>query len=380
MSKGKEMVQKWEGGRAEEQSPTTDDEQLNDNSVHLNTDPLGAEPQVSSRPISSDRQIGHELATIFKDNNIHPVLIFGSKGAGKSTLLTSLFGYILKSGASSAKVSLRDDIFPGEDPRWSTQIAWARDFFYKRVFDFIERKAPRATQESSPFFIPIKLTRTNGQEINFAFLEGKGEWYMHKPNEEMPFQSFHELLQGMLGQFNAPATVIYVAPFTTGSHARNGAVESANSDPLRLSDLGLLGSLNEYVSLRRAVLHRDNQMFLMTKWDVFCGGLAGESFISPSPEELEQAIASRFELSWAGYQNLGLDAANHNKLFSAYCSGVIDHENVLKPASEDLQAIEMYQRKIWNWLHTNAVGTPLYPDMLPKKESLLDRFIRIIRG
>jgi len=325
-------------------------------------------------------QLGRDLAAIFKDKRIHPVFIFGSKGSGKTTFLASLFRYIHLSVESGASISLQDDIFPADDERWRKHATWARDVFYKKVDGVIESVAPGATLEPSPFFVPIKLTRTTGEEVCFAFLEGKGEWYMPDETSEVPYKPFKGLLQGLLQQFSDKATVIYIAPFTTGSYQRGEAMESSRSVDLRKSDKGLVGALNEYIALRRAHFHQDNHLFLMTKWDIFCGGVSSDSFYSPDAEELQQAFSERFELAWTRFQNMEATGLADNKIFSAYCAGIIDEQTVQRPAVDDAAIIDRYPRKIWDWLHKGHVGTPLYADMQPKRPNLIDRFIQALRG
>ena len=340
-------------------------------------------PEYTAPPSSTSEnqiQLGGELATIFKDRGVHPVLIFGSQGSGKTALVASMFRYLMDSAQSGASLELREDIFPVEDTRWQRQISWARDVYYKKVIDYIYSKAPPATLETEPFFIPVKLTRTTGEEASFAFLEGRGEWYMPVEGEEVPFQRFQGLLQGMLQQYSGPVTVIYVAPYTTGGYSRSGAVESSQSESMTRSDLGLLGAINEFITLRKAQFHNDHHLFLMTKWDIRCDGIASNDFRVPSSDIMENAIQERYRMSWSRFQKLNFPEAGNNKTFSVYCSGIINEQAVLRPAQDDIETIDQYPRKIWDWIYKRHTGQHLYTDMQPVKESFLDRMIRAIRG
>ncbi len=388
--KGKEIAEKWLGENQAKGDVSSD------TGVNPPVLPTVVSPPVEAAGASGGRDestvfvsealegqklLGQELATIFKDNNVHPILIFGSKGSGKTSLLASLFGYIQQSDLAAATLALRDDIFPSQNPQWTAHIAWARQLFHRIVLDFIGHKAPRSTSEESPFFVPVKLTLTTGDEASFAFLEGRGEWYMPDHNSDIPYKPFHALLEGLLQHYNGSATAIFIAPYTSGGYApRHGGAEPSNSLDLRNSDLGLLGAINEYLGLRRAALHKDNFIVLMTKWDVFCEGISGDSFINPSGQEIQDALKQRFELSWVRFQNLNIVGTQQNKLFSVYCSGVIDGLVVIKPPQDDIDVINRYPRKLWNWLYTNNTGSPLYPDVLPRPEGILDRLIRVIRG
>lgn len=327
----------------------------------------------------NQKALGQELAAIFKDASVHPVLIFGSKGSGKTSLLASLFRY-QQLDTAEATLALNEDLLPADKPEWQAHSALARRLYYGKVLDFIKRKAPPATLDETPFFIPVTLTRTTGEEARFAFLEGRGEWYMPNEQADVPYRPFQGLLQGLLAHYNHAATVIYVAPYTTGSVTRDGGVDSANNANLHHSDVGLLGAIGEYMSLRRATYHRDYQLFLMTKWDIHCGGIADAAFQHPPTRPFQDVLKERFPLSWARFQNLNFPGSAQNKMYSSYCSGVIDNVTVLSPAQADSPIVDFYPRKLWDLLYENNTGKPLYPDVRPRPPGLLDRFINLLRG
>src|SRR5688572_24786566 len=77
------------------------------------SDPVPPAPSRTSTPnaeIDVQVRLGQELAALFKDNQVHPILIFGSRGSGKTTLLASLFRY-MQQPQSHATLSLHDDLF-----------------------------------------------------------------------------------------------------------------------------------------------------------------------------------------------------------------------------------------------------------------------------
>jgi hypothetical protein len=382
-TKARDVIEKW--GNAEGEKTGGRGEVGDTSYVDTPNDRVPSIGQ-SDRSVAFDEsdadqaKIGGELATLFKDNNVHPVFIFGSKGSGKTSLLASLFRYIQLSVDSHAAISLIDDIFPATDEKWRKHATWARDVYYKKVNDSIDSMAPAATLEPSPFFVPVKLKLKTGKEAKFAFLEGRGEWYMPDESAEVPFKPFKGLLQGVLQQFNGKASVVYVAPFTTGGYARTDAAEGSRSADLRKSDLGLVGAINEYISLRRAHFHQDNHLFLMTKWDIFCRGIAGGSFYSPHSDEIQEVFSERFELAWTRFQNLEVSGVNQNKTYSAYCAGVIDGLSIQRAAQEDVAVIDRYPRRIWDWLYQCHTGGVLYEDMQPRRPSILDRFLATLRG
>lgn len=338
-------------------------------------------PSTAPAPAEMDAQmqLGQELATIFKNNNVHPVLIFGSAGSGKTSMLASLFRYMQLTQAEATQ-ALHDELFPSDDPRWQKHAVLARQLYYGKVLEFIELKAPQATLDATPFFIPVKVTRTTGEEATFAFLEGRGEWYMPAKNSDSPFRPFQSLLRGLLQNYNEKATAIYVAPCTTGVMSRDGRLEPANAPKMVDSDLGLLGALKEYVNLRRATFHRDRHVFLMTKWDLYCGGISEPEFVHPPPRLLSSVLQERFRFSWAHFCNLNFHGSSRNKMFSTYCSAVIDNMKVLSPAHADSAVVDFYPRKLWDLLYENHTGLPLYPDVRPRPPGPLDRLISWLRG
>jgi hypothetical protein len=338
-----------------------------------------ADASAQERAHEEQALLGQELAALFKDAGVHPVLIFGSRGSGKTSMLASLFRY-MQLEVAQATLSLNESLLPTDDPKWNPHAQLARQLYYGKVLDFIKRRAPPATQELTPFFIPVTLTRTSGEEARFAFLEGKGEWYMPNETADVPFKPFHGLLQGLLQNYNSEASVIYAAPYTTGVLSRGGAVESAGNANMQRSDLGLLGVINEYVNLRRATFHRDRHLFLLTKWDMYCDGLSDPAFQHPPGEALQGVIRERFPLAWARFQNLNFQGSAQNKMYSSYSAGLIDDLTVLSPAQSDSDIVDFYPRKLWDLLYEHHTGTPLYPDVRPRRPSLIDRFIQMIRG
>lgn len=324
----------------------------------------------------NEEQLGKDLASIFKDNSIHPVLIFGSKGSGKTSLLVSLFKYMRDNEFADASIELADDIFPQEDLRWKSNVEWAQDLFFKNVFGFIDNNAPPATLQSEPFFIPVRIVTKTGNEKIIAFLEGKGEWYQSEEDlSKKPYKKFKGLLQALLLNFNDPLTVIYIAPFVTGSEK-----SSIDASHIKSSDIGLLGAINEYLVYRKVHQQKDNHLLLVTKWDVFCESIASDSFTDPTDDEVNDIFRDKYKLTWNKYLNLNLSNDQQNKSVSTYSAGFMDGNIIASPAKDDIELISAYPRKLWDWIYENATGTILYPDVRPKNKSILEKIINFLRG
>ncbi|MBP0639677.1 hypothetical protein [Cupriavidus sp. AcVe19-6a] len=317
-------------------------------------------------------QMGKEMAAVFKDKGVHPVLLFGSRGSGKTSLIASLLKYMRDRPDADASIDLAEELFPEGDPRWTKRIGWARDVFYKKSFEFIDRQAPATTQEAQPFFVPVRVTRKNGAYTYFAFLEGKGEWYMPDYEADVPFQRFRGFIQGLLQSFSSPATVLYVAPFVSEDKD-----EGPSAKGLQLSDMGLLGAIGEYGTVRKAMSHQDRHLFLVTKWDVCCDSIATEKFLEPEEEDIQTVLAERYQLSWTKYLNLPL--STENKSYSTYCAGVMDGRTISAPASEDSDRIAQFPRKLWDALYQNATGRVLYEDVQPRELGWLDKLLGLLR-
>ena len=328
---------------------------------------------ISEASEEEEIQMGKEVAAIFKDKGVHPVLIFGSKGSGKTSLIASLLKYMRDRPEAAASIELAEELFPENDPKWTRRIEWAQNVFFKTGFDFIvDRVAPPSTLESLPFFIPVKVTLQNGTFSYFAFLEGKGEWYMPDYDAQVPFRKFKGFIQGLLQSFSNTSTVLYIAPFVTEDKD-----EGPNTKGLRLSDVGLLGAISEYALIRKAMFHQDHHLFLVTKWDVCCDTIASEKFIEPDADEIQNVLRERYQLAWTKYLNLSLPG--ENKSYSWYCSGVMDGRTVSTPAAEDSDRIAQFPRKLWDSLYQNATKKVLYEDVQPRELGFLDKLLRLLR-
>jgi hypothetical protein len=202
---------------------------------------------------------------------------------------------------------------------------------------------------------------------------------MPQKEGDSPHQPFKGEIEGMLRYFNEPLIVIYVAPYTTYSYSADGGQESPQSEELKARDLGLDGIIQQYSILRRALSHRDSHIFLYSKWDVRCDGLADPDFVSPQWGLLDAEIFKRYPLSFARFQNVNFNAIKNNKTVTNYCSGIIHGNSVLVPSAEDQHILNHFPRKLWNWLYFTVTQDPLYRDVHPKPDNILDKLLRVLR-
>jgi hypothetical protein len=330
---------------------------------------------VSDGEAGAESLAGRELAAALLNKNVHPVLIFGSKGSGKTSLIASLLRYMRDQPDADATVELAEDVYPNSNhPQWARQLEWSRDVFYKRVFGFIDGEAPPSTQQDQPFFVPVRITRKTGEQVTVAFLEGKGEWYQADMDASVPFKPFKDFLAGVLQNFSARASVIYLAPYVSWSHE-----EPPESRHLRLSDIGLVGAIESYENTRRAHVHHDQHLFLISKWDVFCGSIASYNFIDPDEDEILAVLSDRYKLSWTKFLNARFSEDQQNKGFSVFSSGVMDGNAIARVSDDDGELLMFYSRKLWDWVYCNATGQVLYQDVRPKPPGLVDKIIGWLR-
>jgi hypothetical protein len=324
-------------------------------------------------------QRGQMLAARFKDEGVIPVLIFGARASGKTSFLASLFQFVHIAPKSKATLSLTLDALPDDNVDWGNMRRYATILFERKVYDFMDKKAPQSTLDPLPFFVPVELKPTSKQSQKFAFLEGRGEWYQPLTEGDSPHQPFQGEIEGLLKAYNAPLCVIYVAPFATGG-SETSVKESPNSQSLKDRDLGLTGSISQYQELRRATGHLDHHLFLFTKWDVRCKGIKDLDLIWPDHEVVHSEIAARYPISFARYLNMQFGVPKSNKATTHYCSGIFDDKAVMAPAEEDRAALDIFPMKLWDWLYFATNQQPLYPEIRPKPLGILDKLLKLLRG
>jgi hypothetical protein len=325
-------------------------------------------------------QAGQELAALFKDRDVHPVVVVGSRGSGKTTILASLLKYAMFSVEAGGTATLMDDLYPGDSEIWKEQLNWARQLVEKTVASFDNSFAPPPTKTSEPFFVPITFTQSDGRLAKVAFLESMGEFYMLQENGDSPHKKFHTLLGSFLNSYTGEISVLYIAPVVTGEVSSNGALESPSSKEMTARDLAMFGVIGQYINQRRGMFNRDRHLLLMSKWDVLFKTLSEPDLVDPPPDRIESVLASRYPKTWAKFSNIPMNEAVGNKRFSAYSAGMMFESRVLAASAEDRPKMEKFPRKLWDWLWMGATGTHLFVEFSPRKPNLLDRMIGWLRG
>jgi hypothetical protein len=325
-------------------------------------------------------QAGQELAALFKDRNVHPVVVVGSRGAGKTTILASLLKYAMFSVDAGGTATLMEDLYPGNSEIWKGQLIWAKQLVEKTVASFDNSFAPPPTTTSEPFFVPITFTQSDGRFANIAFLESMGELYMLQESGDSPHKKFHSLLASFLNSYTGEISILYVAPVVTGEVSSNGALESSSSKEMTARDLAMFGVIGQYISQRRGMFNRDRHLLLMSKWDVLFKTLSEPDLVDPPPERIELVLAARYPKTWAKFSSIPMTEPAGSKRFSVYSAGMMFESRVLAASSEDRPKMDRFPRKVWDWLWLGAVGTHLFSEFTPRKPNPLDRMINWLRG
>lgn len=322
------------------------------------------------------------LADHLERTGRHPVIVFGIGASGKSTMLMSLIQALNR--CSEVNIYLGDPIFPADDPEAEEAHEQAIIFFERDAQQFALGEPVPPTRYEKPYFIPVDVQRkSDGRTVRLALLEGKGEWYAPiRGGKGSMFPKFKQDIADLLSFYGESLSVLWVAPFSVG-----GSKEEDTQD----SDLGLMGALNEYRKLRRAI-SQDFHLFLLTKWDCKAEPLADDpSFSVVTARKVEANLAERYPNSWPNYQGLALKT-NGRRFFMQYSSGHIVKNRVKVPPQRHRSSFDRYPRTVWNWLFGNATltqldtdhpreRTTLFPDVLPqprKPVTFTERISRVL--
>jgi hypothetical protein len=325
-------------------------------------------------------ELGNELAVKFKEQGVHPILLFGSQMSGKTSLLLSLLNYPRLDQQAEASIEYDDTMYAEEQTsKLKAALEAGQTLFYRAAQQWIGNAAPKATNDEHPFFVPVVLQKASGEQVKFAFLEGRGEWYTPDETNLRPYRKFKGLIQGFLQTFSNPTTVLYVAPYVAGSYS-DATHTSGNAELMRKSDLGLVGAIEEYMAARRGYFRDDYHILTMTKWDIKCGSVTSKEFLEPLENEISSEISSKFPLAWNKFNAMPMQNQQGNLKINVYCSGVMDGGRLNQLPSDDQYSLNRYPRTLWDRIHSHAGHGILYKDAQKKPRSIIDKLLDILRS
>jgi ABC-type oligopeptide transport system ATPase subunit len=326
----------------------------------------------------SSHHTGQELAALFKDRGVHPIIVVGGRGSGKTTMLASLLKYAQFAVEASGSIVLMEDLYPSGNTLWEEQLSWARQLVDRTATNLENSFVPPATK-AFPFFVPIEFIRTNGESAKFAFLESSGEFYMLKDGGDSPHKRFPAVLESFLSSFSGPLSAMYVLPMVSGETSQNGALESPKSVEMTERDHAMFGVIDQYIKCRRATFHNDRHLLLLTKWDAQFSSMSHQDLI-PSSERIKEDFANRYPKAWARFSSLPIPEGLGRKRYSIYSAGMMYGSRVLATAAEDRPRFDYFPRKVWDWVWEGATGRILYEDVRPPKPDIITRLANWLRG
>lgn len=322
---------------------------IQEESVHTTQHDFSDVP--TEQPISSGQLT---LARSLVVKKYHPVMIFGTQASGKSSLLASLFNYLQNDPRSQAICLLGEWILPIETKNGAAVASEVSRFFNRAVMNFNSGVAvPRTDHETIPYFIPVVLRPNNGKpDIRIAFLESTGENYEIKTEEVNYFPALRAEVMDVYRNFPGSLSILVVAPYTLKDAYTDQEIEKPDDISFQLVDQALYAALQSYQRERRW-LDMDNYMFVLTKWDVYTGGISNSEFTNPPNGLVEKVITERYRLSWNFYRSMRKKGNSNSMQYSA---GLITGDSVVQVPDKLKASINLFPRALWNWLYKNASG------------------------
>jgi hypothetical protein len=294
------------------------------------------------------------LARSLVEKKYHPVMIFGTAASGKSSMLASLFHYLQNDPRSQAICMLGEWILPIDTKEGATVAEEVSRFFNRAVMNFNNGDAvPRTRTDTVPFFIPVVLRPNNGKpEVRIAFLESSGENYRINSDSANYFPGLKDEISDVYRNFRGALSILVVAPYTLKDAYTDQEIETPDDEQFQIVDQSLYGALQSYQRERRW-LDMDNYMFVLTKWDVYTGGISNPEFSNPPLGLVEKVIGERYRLSWNFYRTMPKKGHSNSMQYS---SGLITGDSVVAVPDKMKPAINKFPRALWNWLYRNATG------------------------
>ena len=294
------------------------------------------------------------LARSLIEKKYHPVMIFGTQASGKSSLLASLFHYLQNDPRSEAICMLGEWILPIDSTYGKTIADQIEGFFNRAVMNFnTGAAAPRTHHHTIPYFIPVVLRPSNGKpEIRLAFLESSGENYELNKDGAGYFKGLKDEILDVYRNFPGALSVLLVAPYTLKDAYTDQEIEPADDSAFQPIDQALYGALQSYQRERRW-LDLDNYLFILTKWDVYTGGLSNPDFAKPPVGLVDKVISERYPLAWNFYRTMPKKGRSNSMQYS---SGLITGSSVISVPDKLKPVIHQFPRALWNWLYMNASG------------------------
>jgi hypothetical protein len=235
---------------------------------------------------------------------------------------------------------------------------------------------PYTTQKEHPFFIPTLLSPPGekSEPVQFAFLQGMGEWYKLDHGAKSPYPEFKEAVEEILsGYTEGGLTVIFVAP------AHSTLPQYQRPDPTENVDTSLAATILQY-NYKRGFQQKDNQMLLVSKWDTLYTTAALETSLAGDLEPkvrdhiFHKPRQGYYRETWNNFSHLLLKPKSGSRVLMAHASCRVDNDRIVN-IPELVPAFNHFNRTLANWLYGNATADlmgerrVLFPDVAPSMNS-----------
>lgn len=336
-------------------------------------DPLDVTPVIFGHndsgllPEGMDNSLG---ATLFV-NEIHPVLIFGTRATGKTTFLTSMLSFFTSMPDVGATLTLGDRLSGTEAGTQAHESA--EKIFHMQVGEYLGGEAPTVTQDPFPFFIPLELRKAGVRSATkIALMESSGElWSVGKTKNNV--LNLREEILDVYRTYPKPLSVIIVVPYAMSEGYTGEDTGEKDKDEFRISDASLLQTLQIYQKYRPEGI-KDQFYFVLTKWDMHTRKIASKEFLSPADDLVSKLIEDRFPRAFNYFRAMSND---HRARCTPYSAGLIGGTKVLEVPAELRPLLQEFPYRLWRWIYASATnGDDLYSTDARPKGGRVSRFFR----
>ena len=311
------------------------------------------------------------LGRALLENDLHPVLIFGTRATGKTTFLASMLAFFTSVPDLGVTVTLGDQISNSEAGMLAHERA--EKFFHAQVSDYISGTAPVLNQDKFPFFVPLELRKAGMRSITkIALMESSGElWDVSKKKNNV--QELRSEIVDIYKNYTRPLSVITVVPYAMSEGYTGADASLDDKAQFQISDASLLQTLQIYQKYRPAGMN-DQFYFVLTKWDMHTKKIASKEFINPDESLIYELVEQRFPHAYNYFRNM---SQGHSTQCTPYSAGLIGGTRVLEVPRELRPLLQEFPYRLWRWIYANATqGGDLYGTGRPPRGGRFVKFFR----
>jgi hypothetical protein len=298
---------------------------------------------------------GKALALAMEKLNYHPVIVFGHSNSGKTTLLLSLIAFLTTDAQAAIGIRLGQPMLDLTQSDGIEMWERAQRIFGINTQAFIDGTAPDATATRVPFFVPLVISPSGGEEVRLALMDSNGEWYAPNPESPAYYPELRPQLRDFFINYSGRLSLLHVLPRTQLTVNGDGSGHADDRRMLQNADSALRGAIDEY-NKHRADRSDDAHMMLVTKWDAqaLAHGQALAQVLVDNAQAVRAFIKTNAPQAFTSLE--AIRTHTRSLELRAYCAGRINGKQLRYPLSNsDLDAvIRDYPRQLWRWLYRQA--------------------------